>query len=65
MSELLSPSELADLLRRSRETIRRNLRRNPAAVPPRLEPPGARLLRWRATDVQSWLEAHVTSEGRS
>jgi len=59
MSELLDLEELAKLLRRSPETIKRDLRRNPEAVPPRLVLPGTRLLRWRAIDVKEWLEAHV------
>jgi len=65
MSKLLDLRELAALLRRSPETIKRDLRRNPAAVPPRVELPGTRLLRWRAVDVQSWLEQHVGKGGQS
>jgi predicted DNA-binding transcriptional regulator AlpA len=65
MSKLLDLQELAAVLRRSPETIKRDLRRNPAAVPPRLELPGTWLLRWRAVDVQAWLEQHVAKGGRS
>lgn len=50
---------LAALMGRSPETIRKDLRRNPAAVPPRLVIAGTRLLRWRAVDVQAWLEQRV------
>jgi len=50
---------LAALMGRSPETIRKDLRRNPAAVPPRLVIAGTRLLRWRATDVQAWLDQRV------
>ena len=59
MNDLLTLDELAAVLRRSPETIRKDLRRNPDAVPPRLNLPGTRLLRWRAVDVQKWLAIHV------
>lgn len=54
-SSLLDLQALARLLGRSPETIRRDLRRNPDAVPPRLQLPGTRLLRWREADVEHWL----------
>ena len=56
---LININELAALLQRSPETIRKDLARNPAAVPPRLVISGTRLLRWRAADVDAWLFAHV------
>ena len=56
---LIDINELAALLQRSPETIRKDLARNPAAVPPRVLLPGTRLLRWRAADVDAWLLAHV------
>ena len=59
MSPLLDLSALSRLLGRSPETVRRDLRRNPNAVPPRVRVPGTRLLRWREADVQAWLERHV------
>lgn len=52
---LLDLDELSVVLRRSPETIKKDLRRNPDAVPPRLQLPGTRLLRWRAVDVEAWL----------
>ena len=58
-NRLLDLQELAGLLGRSVETIRKDLRRRPAAVPPRLLLPGTRLLRWRLVDVTDWLAAHV------
>lgn len=51
--------DLATLLARSPETIRKDLHRNPAAVPPRLIIPGTRLLRWRAQDVYAWMAQRV------
>ena len=56
---LLDIQELALLLGRSAETIRKDLRRRPDAVPPRLQLPGTRLLRWRLVDVTSWLAKYV------
>ena len=56
---LLDLQDLAALLGRSPETIKKDLQRNRLAVPPRLNIPGTRLLRWRAADVESWLSANV------
>lgn len=56
---LIDIKALAALLQRSPETIRKDMTRNPAAVPPRVRLPGTRLLRWRAADVESWLRSHV------
>ena len=56
---LLELKDLANLLRRRPETIRRDMRRNPDAVPPRLQLPGTRLLRWRAEDVEAWIASHA------
>ena len=61
---LLTLDDLAAILGRSPETIRRDLRRNPDAVPPRLQLPGTRLLRWRAADVEGWLEHHAKEGAR-
>lgn len=57
---VLDLKDVANLLGRSPETIRKDLRRKPAAVPPRLVIHGTRLLRWRPVDVQSWLSERVT-----
>ena len=61
---LLTLEDLAAILGRSPETIRRDLRRNPDAVPPRLQIPGTRLLRWRAADVEAWLDRHTQGGAR-
>jgi predicted DNA-binding transcriptional regulator AlpA len=58
-TKLLDLDALATLLRRSPETIKKDLKRNRLAVPPRLYIPGTRLLRWRQVDVDSWLASHV------
>jgi len=56
---VLELGDLANLLGRSPETVRKDIHRNPAAVPPRLVIAGTRLLRWRAVDVQAWLAQRV------
>lgn len=57
--KLLDVDELAALLGRSPVTIKKDLRRNPMAVPPRLHIPGTRLLRWLEYDVDAWFAEHV------
>lgn len=56
---LLTLDDLAQLLGRSPDTIKKDMRRNPDAVPPRLVLPHTRLLRWRACDVDAWLAQFV------
>jgi predicted DNA-binding transcriptional regulator AlpA len=53
--QLLTLEDLASLLGRSPDTIKKDMRRNPEAVPPRLLLPHTRLLRWRLCDVDAWL----------
>ena len=60
---LLDLEDLAALLGRSPETIKKDLRRNRLAVPPRVHIPGTRLLRWRVTDVEAWLASYVEQTG--
>ncbi|THJ45679.1 hypothetical protein E9536_40770 [Burkholderia sp. LS-044] len=62
--KLLDLDELAALLGRSPETIKKDLRRNPLSVPPRLHIPGTRLLRWRECDVDAWLAELVGGAAR-
>ena len=61
---LMTLNDLAELLGRSPQTIRKDIRRNPDAVPPRLVLPHTRLLRWRQCDVDAWLSqfASVNAE---
>lgn len=56
VERLLDLDELAWLLWQSPETVRRDMKRNPLAVPPCLQVPGTRLLRWRPCDVHAWLD---------
>lgn len=62
MQPLLDLGQLAEMLGRSPETIKKDLKRNPLAVPPRLYIPGTRLLRWRLSDIEAWL-AECTEKG--
>lgn len=59
IQQLLTLDELANLLGRSPDTIKKDMRRNPDAVPPRLVLPHTRLLRWRVCDVEAWLAQFV------
>ena len=66
-TELLDLNDLASMLGRSPDTIKKDMLRNRLAVPPRLHIPGTRLLRWRRVDVAAWLASHVEQrdvEGR-
>jgi|YelNatPaOPRAMG01_1025707.scaffolds.fasta_scaffold10031_3 predicted DNA-binding transcriptional regulator AlpA len=56
---LLNIKELSALLARSPDTIKKDLQRNPLAVPPRVVIPGTRQLRWRVEDVERWLDTHA------
>lgn len=62
MGPLLTITDVARLLGRSPQTLKRDLRRNPMAVPPRVELPGTRLLRWREADVERWVARHTTTD---
>lgn len=62
MPPLLDLNEIARLLGRSPHTIKSDLRRNPSAVPPRLQLPGTKLLRWRQDDVEAWLVSLAQSD---
>ena len=64
MDKLLDVDELAHLLGRNAGTIKKDLKRNPFAVPPRVHLPGTRLLRWRPRDVEQWLEEHIIEGGQ-
>ena len=63
MAPLIDIVELARVLKRRPQTIRRDMRRNPDAVPPQLVLPGTRLLRWRETDVAAWIDLHAVAPG--
>ena len=54
---LVGPDYLAQLLRRSVNTIRVDASRRPESLPPRLMIPGTRSLLWVESDVLDWLNA--------
>ncbi|WP_374556055.1 hypothetical protein [Aquitalea pelogenes] len=60
---MLDIHELAAILKRSPETIRKDLSRNSQAVPPCVIMPGTRLLHWRVEDVNARLGQHASVEG--
>ena len=59
---LLTIDDLAVRLGRAANTIQKDMRRKPEAVPPRLVLPSTRQLRWRACDVDAWLALHVQEQ---
>lgn len=60
MSEkLLTPKDLAELLRLSPETIKSDARRSPEKLPPRFIRPGSNRLLWKQSDVDAWLAANT------
>lgn len=56
MTTYLDIWELGELLGRAPSTIRKQLRSDPRRVPPRMHIPGTRMLRWKASEVNAWLE---------
>lgn len=61
---LLTVTDLSRILGRSPNTVRADVHRNPGALPPRLNVPGTRLLRWRPVDVEQWISRLKTSHKR-
>lgn len=59
MTNYLDIYELAELLEKRPETIRKNLKSRPWTVPPRMHIPGTRILRWRKHEVEAWLEEGI------
>ena len=47
--------ELGAILGKAKQTIYKDLGRNPAALPPPLRIPGSNRTRWLMEDVQAWL----------
>jgi len=56
---LLGPRELAAQLAITRAHIYRLVAEAPQQLPPRVQLPGSRRLRWRQADVDDWIAAHV------
>lgn len=64
MTKYLDIDELATLLGRSSRSIKRDMARNPSAVPPKMHVPGSALLRWRAHEVENWIVDTAGLRGR-
>lgn len=58
-SPLVTLDELALILRKSIHSVRNDLSRNPAALPPRCRLPGTLRNLWRRQDVDAWLASYV------
>lgn len=56
---LLRAEDLAKRLHKSVASIRSDVWRNPAALPPVCRLPGTKRLLWREEDVDQWLARHV------
>lgn len=56
MTKYLDIWELDELLGRAPETIRKQLRSDPRRVPPRMHIARTRILRWKDSEVEAWLE---------
>jgi len=52
----LAIDDLATILHRTPQTIRKDLGRRPESLPPRLIVPGSRRLIWLEQDVRNWLD---------
>ena len=59
MTKYLDIYELSEILGKSRATIRKALKSNARTVPPRMHIHGTRMLRWRKSDVDVWLEEQM------
>lgn len=55
MTIYLDIDELATLLGRSSRSIKRDMVRNPSAVPPKMHVLGSALLPWRLHEVENWI----------
>ena len=56
MTIYLDIDELAELLGQRPETIRKKLRVAPYELPPKMHFAGSKMLRWRAHEVNRWLQ---------
>lgn len=56
MNKLLDKVALSQLLGMSVAALNK---RKPHQLPPRVDLPGSRLIRWRIEDVKAWIDAHV------
>lgn len=55
MTKYLDIEELSNLLGLAAKTIRKKLRETPYLIPPKMHIPNSKMLRWRAHEVEIWL----------
>lgn len=60
--KLLTIEELAEILQRPVNTIKNDLVKYPAALPPSVLLPGTRCRRWPEQKVDDWLENLITDQ---
>lgn len=56
MEKLLTVKDLATLLGLAEKTIRWKACRTPEVLPPSVQIPGCRIIRFRESDVKAWLD---------
>lgn len=61
LSELLTVDDLSRVLRKAASSIRSDISRNRAALPPLCRLPGTNRTLWRRKDVEAWIAAHVVT----
>jgi predicted DNA-binding transcriptional regulator AlpA len=59
MDKLLTVADLAQILRRSPQTVKSDVSRRPETLPPRVRVPGGRRVLWRVQDVEQWIAQRV------
>jgi len=62
---LINLDELGALLYRSPETLKKDLKRNPSAIPRGVNIPGTCLLRWRQVDIGNRRAGHMGRLGEN
>lgn len=62
MKPLLTVDELASYIHKSVASIRSDVTRNPASLPPICRLPGTKRLLWRVEDVEFWISQHIQGE---
>lgn len=60
--KLLTIEELAEILQRPVNTIKNDLVKNPAALPPSIKLPGTRCRRWPEQGVDAWLDRLLSGQ---
>lgn len=65
MKALLTVEQLSAYIHKSVTSIRSDVTRNPASLPPICRLPGTKRLLWRIEDVEGWLALHVRGEAAS